>query len=130
MDRLSLPVAPPAPIHTLALPQQDGRTPLHYADHYGHLPVVQALLLDPLVNPGTKDNVSTLKRERGRKGLHHSLAHPSLAAPLQTLALPLQDGRTPLHHAAHYGHLQVVQALLLDPLVNPETKDNVSTQRG
>ena len=75
-----------------------------------------------------KDNVSTQKW--GRKGLHHSLAHPSLAAPLQTLALPLQDGRTPLHHAAHYGHLQVVQALLLDPLVNPETKDNVSTQRG
>ena len=48
----------------LPLLLQDGCTPLHLAAHSGHLPVVQALLLHPRVNPGEKDNV----RGRGRSG--------------------------------------------------------------
>lgn len=36
---------------------QNGYTPLHYAAEHGHLPVVQALIRDPRVDPGEAGKV-------------------------------------------------------------------------
>ena len=41
----------------LLLPPQDGCTALHWAADRGHLPVLQALLRDPRIDPREKDNV-------------------------------------------------------------------------
>jgi len=88
---------------SLLLPLQTGCTPLHWAAEEGHLPVLQALLRDPRVDPGARDKVRTQGRDgavtAGAGGYPSAPSLPcSVAAPLWTWP-------------GHMGQAAAVQAL-------------------
>jgi ankyrin repeat protein len=115
---------------------QNGATALHRAAFHGHLPVVEALLRVPGVDPNSKDNVRGLQHEhlRGVLGARICIVvcvrvdFPRVhlgCARLRDAQGGEQGGATALHRAADSGDLAIVDALLRAPRVDAGAKDTV-----
>ena len=112
----------------------DGDTPLHIACNYGNVHLVQYLLstgkVDPLAknkngeSPMYKDNQSRLPT------LHLAAKHGWIDNVIDLLTKYKCDtnckdscGRTPLHYAACYDHLEVVRYFINEQHCDPMTSD-------
>jgi len=83
----------------LPVPLQNGLTPLHYAAAMGHTLGVHALLGDPHVDPGERNEV------RGARGVQ---GDPGSCLPFLPV---LQYGLTPLDLARDRCHADIVRML-------------------
>lgn len=110
-----------------AIPDDMGRTALHYAAMYGRLKSVAALLAHPKVEPTKVDNT-------GKNALHHAtycFGIDETNAVVATLLkngkidpnLTDKDGKSPLHYAVENNNAGAVTALLADPRVDINNKD-------
>jgi hypothetical protein len=96
----------------LALPFQNGNTPLHSAVYYGHVGASR-LLLAAGADVHALDNVRSLSPKNAHapkthmppKGSQNAHARPRARARTQ-------DGGTPLHDAAVSGHIEMIRFLL------------------
>jgi len=73
-------MTPPVAVMYLFMPLQNGVTPAHIAAGHGRLPILQALLRDPRVNPGEAAHV---RREVGATGLPGKRVRGQEGAPIQ-----------------------------------------------
>jgi ankyrin repeat protein len=94
--------AAPAPALARTMRRRDGKTSLHYAARYGHVPCINYLLsLQPTNQPIIHDTLS------------------SLSIPYHVVDEPSGDGTTPFHLACLGGHLPAAQCLLEQHGANP-----------
>ena len=108
---------------------QHGRTPLHVATEHAHLDVVKYLVTEQQVEPLCQD-------ERGWTPLHLSCKSGCLSIvkvlteeierykPMKDLmpSLTTKENTTPLHFAANYGHIDIVQFFITDLKCSPNTQ--------
>lgn len=110
------------------VPRNDGATPLWIASQMGHDHIVKVLLVNGAFVDAVRNDGATPLFKASHKG-HHAVVHELLKYRPKLGVLPvrildyleefyliylsnIQNGETPLHAAALFGHLPIVKQLI------------------